>query len=151
MILYFAYGSNLDLLQMQERCPGCRPVVPGRLQGYCLAFTRWSSGWGCGVANVVPCESSEVWGLVYELSPGNLESLDRDEGYPHAYTRFQTTIAARARSIPDVWVYSVREKATFVAPSRAYLDVLRSAASAHDFPESYVRELERIPTTCSQE
>ena len=25
-MLYFAYGSNLDLLQMQSRCPGSTPV-----------------------------------------------------------------------------------------------------------------------------
>ena len=145
MIYYFAYGSNLDALQMRERCPDCRLVVAGRLSGYRLGFTRHSSGWNCGVADILPSDGREVWGLVYELLPGDLDLLDQYEGCPHAYSRFETTITANGRSLPLVWVYSVREKRNFVPPSQAYLAILKRAAREHGFPDSYLRELEEIP------
>ena len=144
MIYYFAYGSNLDVSQMRMRCPDCRPVVTGRLLGYRLGFTRHSSGWNCGVADVIPCDGHKVWGLVYELSASDLELLDQHEGHPHAYTRFQRAITSADRSFPMVWVYSVREKATFIPPSRIYLAILKRAATEHGFPDSYLRELDGI-------
>jgi gamma-glutamylcyclotransferase (GGCT)/AIG2-like uncharacterized protein YtfP len=130
---------------MRQRCPDSRPVVAGRLSGYRLGFTRHSSGWNCGVADVVPCDGREVWGLLYELSPSDLDLLDQHEGYPHAYSRFQTTITTNGRSFPLVWVYSVREKESFIPPSRVYLAILKRAAREHGFPDSYLCELDEIP------
>ena len=52
------------------------------LRGYQLAFTRYSSTWGGGVADIIPAVGSEVWGLVYGLTDENLEALDVYEGYP---------------------------------------------------------------------
>ena len=36
--LYFAYGSNINLGQMEQRCPAARPVCPVILDGYELRF-----------------------------------------------------------------------------------------------------------------
>ena len=36
--LYFAYGSNLDLEQMAQRCPDAETVGPVRLENYELRF-----------------------------------------------------------------------------------------------------------------
>lgn len=46
--LYFAYGSNLDLEQMAQRCPDAEIVGPVRLENYELRFC------GSGFATVAP-------------------------------------------------------------------------------------------------
>ncbi len=46
--LYFAYGSNLDLEQMAQRCPDAEIVGPVRLENYELRFR------GSGFATVAP-------------------------------------------------------------------------------------------------
>jgi hypothetical protein len=99
----------------------------------------------------MPCDGREVWGLVYELSPSDLDLLDQHEGYPRAYSRFQATISANGRSFPLVWVYSVREKGNFIPPSQVYLTILKRAAREHDFPDSYLRELDEIPVMGSKD
>ena len=38
MMLYFAYGSNLDVQQMALRCPRARKLGRARLDGYELKF-----------------------------------------------------------------------------------------------------------------
>ena len=52
--LYFAYGSNLDLEQMAQRCPDAEIVGPVRLENYELRFR------GSGFATVAPKEAVTV-------------------------------------------------------------------------------------------
>jgi len=138
MPLYFAYGSNLDVQQMQHRCAETvRLVAPGCLRGYTLVFNAYSSSWGGGVADVVVAPQREVWGLVYDISPAGLEHLDVYEGYPHLYTRFQGTIDTSGSVLSAVWIYTVVHKQEFIPPSQAYLSILQRAARCFDFPEAY--------------
>ena len=51
---YFAYGSNLDLLQMKRRCPLSKLISKGKLPDYRLTFNRYAEGWDGGVADVIP-------------------------------------------------------------------------------------------------
>ena len=69
--LYFAYGSNLDLEQMAQRCPDAETVGPVRLENYELRFR------GNGFATVTPKKGSVVYGLVWKLTPNCEQSLDR--------------------------------------------------------------------------
>ena len=131
---------------MHRRCPDSRPVGVGRLRGHRLGFTRFSTRWGGGVADVIPCEHEDVWGLLYEISESDLASLDRHEGYPKWYVRFQAAVEFGPHSIDGAWVYAVRDKRPFVPPSPEYLDILRGAALRLGFPASYVRRLDTTQT-----
>lgn len=140
---YFAYGSNLDEVQLFQRCPGAAAEATGALVEFRLAFTAYSGGWGAGVADILACPGSRVWGLVFNLTDEDLESLDRFEGYPEQYDRFVAQIDTD-KGIMDSWVYAVKRKQSFVAPSRRYLDVIRQAAVRHAFPDEYVRMLDEV-------
>lgn len=144
MMRYFAYGSNLDVVSMQDRCPQARVLGPGCLKGFRLGFTWHSTGWGCGVADVVESEQDEVWGLVFNISTSDLDALDRYEGYPTYYGRSQTMIHTGNAVLKNVWVYTVRDKTKFIAPSRMYLDIMKSACAEYEFPDSYARMLGHI-------
>ena len=39
-MFYFAYGSNMDPVQMEERCPGAVALGAAHLPGWRLTFTR---------------------------------------------------------------------------------------------------------------
>ncbi|KAI1169742.1 hypothetical protein F4777DRAFT_572029, partial [Nemania sp. FL0916] len=69
--LYFAYGSDLHLTQMAERCPDS--VFKGKavLPGY-----RWQIN-ECGLANVVRSRSHSVEGLLFLINSQDERSLDR--------------------------------------------------------------------------
>ena len=58
--LYFAYGSNLDLEQMAQRCPDAEIVRSVRLENYELRFR------GSGFATVAPKKGGVVYGLVWK-------------------------------------------------------------------------------------
>ncbi len=144
MPLYFAYGSNLDVEQMHRRCPGSRQIGVGCLRSYRLDFNRYSSSWGGGVADVVPDDGNVVWGLVYELTREDLDSLDEWEGYPTAYRRFEADIETSGIRPSGVWVYEVVAKQGFVPPTRQYLAIIKDAAEKFEFSHDYRSFLDRI-------
>ena len=67
--LYIAYGSNLNLTQMECRCPGASVVGTGEVKGYELLFR--------GVATIEPRENASVPVLLWKISPRNEKALDR--------------------------------------------------------------------------
>lgn len=135
-IRYFAYGSNMDLTQMNNRCPGGYEVSDkGELDGWRLIINRR------GYANIIPDKNSKVFGLILNLSPSCLLSLDKYEGYPNVYNRKQLPVKTQDASV-DSWVY-VDEKATTQGrPYNKYLERIIIAARALQLPEDYISQLE---------
>lgn len=138
MIRYFAYGSNQDEKQMSERCPCSKIVGKAVLKDYKLAYTFFSKRGLCGCADIVENKKDEVWGLLYELTPTDLERLDGFEGHPNDYRRFTTIVVDEFGKEIEAEVYEVVEKSNeHVAPSRWYHDILLKAARKYNFPDSY--------------
>ena len=94
--LYFAFGSNLHLGQMAERCPGSRYIGTADLRGYRFQINQR------GFANVVPSPGDHVEGLVYLLSQNDEERLDRSEGVPTAYQKYCIDVQVSAATIANV-------------------------------------------------
>ncbi|KAH6628208.1 hypothetical protein F5144DRAFT_654289 [Chaetomium tenue] len=106
---YFAFGSNLWQHQMALRCPNSPFIGLARLHGY-----EWFIN-ARGYANIAPIIptpttanppnqnegekekeedpwATQVWGLVYALSPADEAQLDLNEGVPYAYQKEHLTI-----------------------------------------------------------
>ena len=85
--MYLAYGSNLNLDQMDVRCPGAeligyttvsnmRLIFRGSGSGYYLSIERTPAG----MIRSVPCG-------VFRISDADEKSLDVYEGYPRFYKK----------------------------------------------------------------
>jgi gamma-glutamylcyclotransferase (GGCT)/AIG2-like uncharacterized protein YtfP len=130
---------------MKQRCPSSDVLGVGRLRDHRLAFSRYSRTRGCGVADIVPHENAEVWGLVYQLSESDLiGSLDRYEGFPLNYTRLMLPVEMLDDSMLEAWVYSVVDKDEHVQPDAYYLQIIKTAAAELGFPRSYQESLEKF-------
>ena len=64
---YFAYGSNMLLSQMKERCPNSMKEWVGMLGGYNLTFPRSSKNGG-GVSSIELNEGGVVWGVIFSMT-----------------------------------------------------------------------------------
>lgn len=73
--LYFAYGSNIDKVQMQKRCPGSELIGNGIIDGYRFIINKR------GYATLMSTEKDFVPGVVWRLSEDDEHSLDLYEGY----------------------------------------------------------------------
>ncbi len=149
MIYYFAYGSNMDEIQMKNRCPGAKLVGKAELRNYVLAFTIYSPERKCGCADIVPNPTQSVWGLLYAVTPKDLEALDVYEGTPMHYRRISVAVVGESETEKTAETYEVVSKAiTFQKPSQDYLEKLTSAAEKFSFPDVYRAFLGSIPTKC---
>jgi gamma-glutamylcyclotransferase (GGCT)/AIG2-like uncharacterized protein YtfP len=156
-MLYFAYGSNLDPEQMRSRCPESSVVGLAALRNYRLIFPLPSERWGGGVSSVQPAHGQVVWGALYELTDGDMASLDGWEGFRAAgdqhnlYDREQVSVdlvRADDGSFPRrvrAWIYVARPSNP-TPPSRRYLDALLRGARHHRLPDDYVAGLAAVKT-----
>lgn len=102
--LYFAYGSNINLGQMEYRCPDASVMGPVVLENYELLFRRG------GFATIAPKEGEQVQGLLWSITPMCERSLDRYEGYPRFYDKRMVTVRdSEGRSL-SVMAYIMDER-----------------------------------------
>ena len=103
--LYFAYGSNINLTQMEYRCPDAVPMGVVELKDYALTFR------GGGVATIIPEKGSIVPGLLWSITPECEKSLDRYEGFPNCYHKDMVTVTdTKTGKQFDVMAYVMDEK-----------------------------------------
>ena len=79
--IYLAYGSNLNLAQMAQRCPTAKVLGTATLKGYELLFRGKPDR---GVANIEPRDGAFVPALLWKLRPQDEASLD---GYEVRYAK----------------------------------------------------------------
>ncbi len=69
-LLYFAYGSNLDLDgKLKEWAPSAHLIGTGSAPGRRLAFTRLSTRWGARAADILPHATASTWGALFRVDP----------------------------------------------------------------------------------
>lgn len=121
---YFAYGSNLSLEQMQDRCPGSKPVRSHRLPGFRLVMR--------GVANVEPDAGAEVHGAIYAITDSDERVLDGYEGFPTLYGKggFTTQIG---ESSEEVMFYELVER-RFKRAREGYVEIISAGYGDWNLP-----------------
>lgn len=112
-LLTFAYGSNLLLSAMRERCPAAVPLGRARLAGYRLVFRRW--------ADVEPRPGESVAGGLWRITPACRDALDDYEGVAEGlYAPHTLVVEPEGGGALEALVY--RMTATDTAPPEpAYL------------------------------
>ncbi|MFB6373167.1 MAG: gamma-glutamylcyclotransferase family protein [Bradymonadaceae bacterium] len=125
---YFAYGSNLDVSQMTDRCPEAEPVGTALLRDHTLAFGGHSPNWEGAPATVVPDEEADVPGLVYEVSYDEIRVLDHYEGHPVRYERRLESVFHRDEGTTrKAQIYIKEVDGPLGHPPASYLSVLKEA------------------------
>ncbi len=139
--LYFAYGSNINLEQMAWRCPGAEVFGPAVLEGYELLF-RGNSRRGSGVATIAPKEGSQVYGLLWRITPGNEASLDIYEGYPSLYEKETLTVRTPNDRSFAVMAYVMTDELLLVPapPSLSYYNGIKEGFVDNDLPLEPLRD-----------
>lgn len=81
-MLYFAYASNMNFIQMKRWCPGSRFVKTVFLERQRFVYDGYSETWDGAVGNMVGADRERVWGALFEITVKDRLSLDAFEGYP---------------------------------------------------------------------
>ena len=135
---YLAYGSNLNLAQMERRCPGSKIIGTGVLKDYRLAF---HGSPGNAHATVIPCKGRTVPVLIWEVNADDERRLDRYEGYPHYY--FKRTLEAvmdDTKRTVKAMAYIMDTNMDVNYPSYAYIGTIAQGYEDCSFDVEILRE-----------
>jgi len=145
VVYYFAYGSNLNWLQMLRRCPSSRFITIAKLADYDFAIARHSRLRDCGTANVYPVAGKEVWGAIYDVSEADLLIMD---GFEDGYHReiLSAYMSGEPSESLQVLVYVAPIESGVPLPNPEYKRLILEGAHRWKFPSSYIAMLETIQT-----
>ncbi len=114
-MLYFAYGSNLNLFQMKRRCKDSIFLKKYELKGYRLNFRSKYRA-----ADIEKSKNSLVPGALFEISKSDEKKLDVYEDYPILYNKLYFTYYNKT-----VMTYIMVNKTEFRYPTERYLNVVK--------------------------
>ena len=114
-MLYFAYGSNLNLFQMKRRCKDSVFLKKYELKGYKLNFRSKYRA-----ADIEKSKNSIVPGALFEISKSDEKKLDVYEDYPNLYKKLYFSYYNKT-----VMTYIMVKKTEFRYPTERYLNVVK--------------------------
>ena len=114
-MLYFAYGSNLNLFQMKRRCKDSIFLKKINLKDFRLTFRSKYRA-----ADIEPKKNSIVPGGLFDISKSDEKKLDVYEDYPSLYRKFYFTYSGK-----KVMTYTMVNKTPFRFPTERYLNVVK--------------------------
>ena len=150
-MFYFAYGSNMDWDQINERCPSARFLGIAELRDHRFAITRRSLKRRCGVCDAVSDNGKAVWGAVFEIDDADVGRLDDAEGYrpgraTNSYWRKECHVFINGDSKQPMTVvtYFGDPQDNPPPPNSKYKNQLLSGARRWQLPVVYIKQLESI-------
>jgi AIG2-like family len=144
MALYAAYGSNLDPRHMADQAPHSPPAGTGWLVGWRLAFGGDDVDAGGALMTVVEETASQVFVMLYDVTPADERELDMWEG---AEAGLYRKVRVRVHTLDGestAWLY-VLDAYEGGLPSARYLGLMAECAEAAGAPDDYVADLRRRP------
>ena len=129
--IYLAYGSNLNLPQMAQRCPTAERLGTAMLDGYGLEFRGQA---GHAVATIDPGPSS-VPALIWRIKPEDEKRLDVYEGWPRLYRKETVDVELDGKPMTAM-VYIMNDGYDLGAPHPLYLSAIKDGYRSAGFDEA---------------
>lgn len=147
-MLYLAYGSNLCIDRMLERCPSAIPVARVILNDYRLVFMENNTK--RIVANIVEEKGKNVYAVIYDIDDKEVSNLDRAEGFPYVYKKryfnmnindVESTVTAYVMDLTFRGIKTGQEvKRAYGKPEREYLRYIEDGYDYFVFPDRFIDE-----------
>ena len=127
-MLYFAYGSNLNHIQMKKRCKDSVYLKKINLKDFQLTFRSKYRA-----ADIQPKKNSIVPGALFEISKSDEIKLDVYEDYPILYKKHYFNYYGK-----KIMTYTMVKKSLFRYPTDRYLNIVKRGYSDCNLKKTYL-------------
>jgi len=134
---YFAYGSNMNVEQMETRCPGADAVGIGYIDNYRTIINER------GVATIVLAPGEYACGILWAVSDSHIVTLDEKEGVLHK-TYFKTDKSIKLEGLEMPALVYIASKSSIGAPRPGYLEKLIQGANYFKLGDEFVNYLKKL-------
>lgn len=143
---YIAYGSNLNIKQMQWRCPGATVVGTGFIKDYQLLFKGSKTG---SYLTIEMKKGKSVPIAVWKVNDEHIKALDRYEGYPTFYYKQEMEIDIKGIKTKKLYhkkafVYIMNEDRELGIPYKGYIEICLEGYRSFGFSPRYLEEAIKI-------
>lgn len=136
MKYYIAYGSNLNIKQMANRCPTAQIVGTGSIKDYRLKFNLHLT--------IEPAAGESVPVAIYQVTPTDERRLDAYEGYPNYYRKEEMNIEVNSyfegKKKIKAFVYIMNEPERVALPYDSYIDICLEGYRNFEFDVKNIKE-----------
>lgn len=142
--LYFAYGSNMLLARLRERCSSAFEPVVAELRGYELRWHKKSID-GSGKCDIVKSDQlgASVFGVLFTIAIKQKDKLDKAEGLGAGYDERQVEVLRGAdRRIATAYVATITDPR--LNPYTWYRALVVAGAKERRLPADYIAHLEAV-------
>ena len=129
-MLYFAYGSNLNLFQMKRRCKDSIFLKKINLKDFRLTFRSKYRA-----ADIEPKKNSIVPGGLFEISKSDEKKLDIYEDFPNLYKKYYFNYYGK-----KVMTYTMVKKTPFNFPTERYLNIVKKGYKNCKLDYNYLKK-----------
>ena len=129
-MLYFAYGSNLNLFQMKRRCKDSVFLKKINLKDFKLTFRSKYRA-----ADIESKKNSIVPGGLFEISKSDEKKLDVYEDFPILYKKYYFYYYGK-----KVMTYTMVKKTQFRYPTERYLNIVKRGYRDCKLEEAFLKK-----------
>jgi hypothetical protein len=144
-VKYFAYGSNMSLVRLQERVPSARKLEIVTLKNHQLRFNM------SGTDNSGKCDSYEtnnsedlVIGVLFEINVNEKVILDRAESLGTGYNEKFVFVQNGSGEIFEALIYCAIKTDDSLKPYSWYLNHVIVGAKETKLPTDYLAVIESV-------
>ena len=152
-MIYFAYGSNMNLNRLTARVPSAIKIENAVLKGYVFKCNKISVD-GSSKGNIVQTgnETDQVWGVVFELLDIEKSLLDRAEGLGNGYNELAVVLLSEKGESTNALTYIADSNRVNdnLLPYDWYKNFIVTGSEQNDLPNTYtemLRAMEFQPDT----
>jgi len=136
--LYFAYGSNMDKIQMDQRTPGAVPIGISKKINYRTILNER------GVATIIPERGSISYGILWRVSNDHIKTLDIYEGVQYGtYKKVNSSVIIAGYQYPAL-VYIAKNDKVGLPRRLEYLDTLLRGIKYFNGHTKWYNEIKKL-------
>lgn len=131
-MLYVAYGSNMNLEQMEFRCPHSKLIGVGELKGWRLIFNIH--------ADIIPTNNNNdiIPIVLWDIDKRDWKMLDIYEGYPNYYIKKKVNVEYNGK-IENAIVYVMnKDKKGIYPPFKEYFNTIKNGYIQNNIDTLYL-------------
>ncbi len=142
---YFAYGSNMSFRRLLERAPGIEKIGTYKLEGHDLRFHMASED-GSGKCDALQTDiaGDYVIGVLYEISEGEKQDLDRHEQLGVGYDEKTVVVTDPGGKAEEASVYYAKIIDESMQPYTWYKKHVLTGAEEAGLPADYLTRIQKV-------
>ena len=131
-MLYVAYGSNMNLEQMQFRCGKSKLLGVGKLKGWRLVFNIHADIIQTNNKNdIIPI-------VLWDIDDDDWKMLDIYEGYPNYYIKKKVDIEFKGKNKKAIVYVMNDDKKGIYPPYKEYFNTIKQGYIQHNINTLYL-------------